>query len=257
MPFTLDITSNIAEIRYTKMFRKMFTLSFDDGTVQDVRFIELIDKYDLRATFNINSGFFGQKHTINHIGYPCLHDDLEASSIKQVYRNHEVAAHTLTHPNLKNVADDGEVIRQVLEDQKTLEALVEKPVFGMAYPCGGDCYDDRVASLILNNTPVRYARTTDSHHTFAIPENFMKWHPTCDQRDEKLFELAEEFIAAEPTEDMLFYVWGHSFELDKPVCDWNRFERFCELISHRREITYMTNGEVYNYITKKRAESND
>ena len=48
------------------MFRKMLTLSFDDGTVQDKRFIKLIDKYNLRATFNLNSGFFGQKHRINH-----------------------------------------------------------------------------------------------------------------------------------------------------------------------------------------------
>lgn len=235
------------------MFRKILTFSFDDGTVQDERFIEILNKYDLRATFNINSGFFGQKHYIDHGGFHVLHDEIEEERIANVYRNHEIAAHTLTHPNLKNVNEDAEVIRQVLEDQKKLEQIAGKPVFGMAYPCGGACYDERVIKLITENTPIKYARTTNSHHTFALPEDFMQWHPTCDQRDDRLFELAEQFISAEPTEDMLFYVWGHSFELDKSDKPWERFEKFCELICHRREITYMTNGEVYKYVTKKRS----
>ena len=234
------------------MYRKMLTLSFDDGTVQDIRFIELIDKYDLRATFNINSGFFGQKHRITHGGFDVCHDDLDAETARRIYRNHEVAAHTVTHPNLKRVEDDAEVIRQVLEDCKALTSALDKEIVGMAYPCGGDCYDQRVIDLILKSTPVRYARTTNSHGTFALPENFMEWHPTCDQRDDRLFELADRFIDAEPTEDMLFYVWGHSFELDKGDKGWERFESFCEKVAHRRDITYMTNGEIYRYITGKR-----
>jgi peptidoglycan/xylan/chitin deacetylase (PgdA/CDA1 family) len=235
---------------------KAITFSYDDGTVQDIRLIELLNKYNLKCTFNLNSELLSTPNILIRDNKRINHYKIHKNDVKYVYEGHEIAVHTLTHPNLTKCEDD-EVIRQVELDRQNLSELAGYDVVGMAYPCGGDCYDDRVASLILNNTPIRYARTTDSHHTFAIPENFMKWHPTCDQRDDKLFELAEEFIAAEPTEDMLFYVWGHSFELDKPICDWNRFERFCELISHRREITYMTNGEVYNYITKKRAESND
>ena len=233
------------------MFRKMFTMSFDDGTVQDKRFIALIDKYNLRATFNLNSGFFGQKHRIVHQGIDVCHDEVEREEVRQLYRNHEVAVHTLTHPNLKRTADDSEVIRQVKEDYDALTELSGKEIIGMAYPCGGDCYDERVIKLITENTPVRYARTTNSHHTFALPENFMEWHPTCHQNDELLMKLGEDFINAEPTEDMLFYLWGHSFEFDKYE-SWERFEAFCELISGRREITYMTNGEVYRYIIKNR-----
>ena len=74
------------------MVRKMFTLSFDDNTVQDERFIELIDKYNLRATFNINTAFFGRKHNIIHQGIDVCHDDLDADKVKYLYRNHEVAA---------------------------------------------------------------------------------------------------------------------------------------------------------------------
>ena len=36
---------------------KIVSLSFDDGTIYDVRFTELLNKYNLRATLNLNSGF--------------------------------------------------------------------------------------------------------------------------------------------------------------------------------------------------------
>ena len=35
--------------------RKIFLLSFDDGTVWDKRFVELLNKYGMKATFNLNS----------------------------------------------------------------------------------------------------------------------------------------------------------------------------------------------------------
>lgn len=35
---------------------KYFLLSFDDGTIYDRRFVELLNKYNIRGTFNLNSG---------------------------------------------------------------------------------------------------------------------------------------------------------------------------------------------------------
>ena len=237
------------------MFRKMFTMSFDDGTVQDRRFIELIDKYNLRATFNINSGLFSQKHNIVHQEIPVCHDEIDACELATLYRNHEIAVHTVTHPNLKN-CDDETIIYQVSQDYKTLSELSGKEIIGMAYPSGGENYNEHVKKLISDNCPIHYARTIKSHRTFALPTDFMEWHPTCHQNDPQLMELAKAFIDAEPTEDMLFYLWGHSFEFDK-FKSWEAFEEFCALISKRSDITYMTNAEVYRYITKSREKSQE
>ena len=41
--------------------KKAITFSFDDGVSQDAALIEILDRYGLKATFNINSGFFGMK----------------------------------------------------------------------------------------------------------------------------------------------------------------------------------------------------
>ena len=39
--------------------KKYLVLSFDDGTIYDRRFIELLNKYNLPATLNLNSGLGG------------------------------------------------------------------------------------------------------------------------------------------------------------------------------------------------------
>ena len=40
--------------------RKAFTISYDDGVTQDIRLIELLNKYQIKGTFNLNSGLLGQ-----------------------------------------------------------------------------------------------------------------------------------------------------------------------------------------------------
>lgn len=39
--------------------KKAITFSYDDGVTQDIRLIELLDKYGLKCTFNLNSGLQG------------------------------------------------------------------------------------------------------------------------------------------------------------------------------------------------------
>ena len=38
---------------------KAVTFSYDDAVTQDKRLIEIFHKYDLKATFNLNSGLLG------------------------------------------------------------------------------------------------------------------------------------------------------------------------------------------------------
>lgn len=71
------------------------------------------------------------------------HYKAHREDVKTIYDSHEVAAHTLTYPNLTR-RDDAEVIRQVEMDRLNLSELVWYVVVGMAYPCGGVNNDDRV-----------------------------------------------------------------------------------------------------------------
>ena len=35
--------------------RKAFNITYDDGVLQDVRFVQLLNRYGLKGTFNLNS----------------------------------------------------------------------------------------------------------------------------------------------------------------------------------------------------------
>ena len=45
--------------------KKAFTLSYDDGQIYDRRFVDLLDRYGLRATFHLNSGKLGTGNEID------------------------------------------------------------------------------------------------------------------------------------------------------------------------------------------------
>lgn len=224
--------------------KKAVTFSYDDGVVQDRRLIAMFDKYGLKATFNLNSGLFGQTSKIHRNNIDLDHTRFSADEIREVYRGHEVAAHTLTHPLLPELEEE-EIIRQVDCDRRNLEELAGYPVCGMAYPCGGQNNDDRVAGIIGRCTPIRYARTIVSSYSFDLQSNILRFNPTVHHMEfDRLFSLGDEFISLKPDTPKIFYIWGHSYEFDYRPEYWDRMEEFCRMISRHEDIFYGTNSEV-------------
>ena len=220
---------------------KAFTLSFDDGCRQDIRLIKILNKYGLKGTFNLNSGFLGTPATLERNGHTVNFDKVSADEVNDIYRGHEIAVHTLTHPVLCEL-NECTVIRQVEEDRRALEAICGYKVVGMAYP--GGLFDERVVNVIAKNTPIKYSRTVVSTYNFDLQSDLLGFNPTVYYIEvDKLFELAEKFIALKPVKPQLFYVWGHSFEMDADYISWEMFEEFCKLISGRDDIFYGTNRE--------------
>ena len=43
---------------------KVLTLSYDDGVVQDIRLMEILNKHGIKATFNINTGMYIPEDTV-------------------------------------------------------------------------------------------------------------------------------------------------------------------------------------------------
>ncbi len=223
---------------------KAITFSYDDGVTQDQRLIELFNKYGLKCTFNLNSGFFGQSGMLLREGVSVAHCKPRKEEIRGIYEGHEIAAHTLTHPDLSALSDE-EVIRQVEEDRVALSEVAGYDVVGMAYPCGSHCMNAHVADLIRNHTGIRYARTTTQTHNFDLQDDLIIFNPTVYHHDEwdDMLRLGEEFIALKPDTPKLFYIWGHAYEFDIHK-DWERFEEFCRLISGKDDIFYGTNKET-------------
>ena len=223
---------------------KAVTFSYDDGVTQDIKLIELLNKYNLKATFNINSDLLAKPGMLMREEQRISHYKIHPEQLAEIYKDHEVAVHTLTHPRLTTL-DDSEIIRQVEEDRKNLEKLVGYPVVGMAYPCGGENNDDRVAEIIKNNTKIKYCRTITNTDSFDIQDNLYRFNPNVYHimETDRLMEMGKNFIALKPDKPQIFYIWGHSYEFDFPN-KWNEIEDFFKLISNRDDIFYGTNSEV-------------
>lgn len=216
---------------------KAFTLSYDDGVYNDVRFVELINRYGLKCTFNLNSGIMTPDHRFTCKGKEIRR--LGKDEIGSLYDGHEIAAHGLTHPHPLELDDDA-LRHEISEDISRLEQQFGKRPVGFAYPYGE--YDDRLCRILEENG-IKYARTVNSTGSFDLQTDLIRFNPTCHHNDPQLMEHARRFAESKPDKPQLFYLWGHSFEFEADN-SWEMFEEFCKYISGRDDIFYATNAEV-------------
>lgn len=245
-------------------FKKYFTLSFDDGLEQDKLTLEMMRKYGIKGTFNLNSGLFGQKSYIKYIikygvsnvpkniGEPISGefadaDRIPADEICQVYEGMELATHGVTHANLSELSSE-ELRMELLPDKESLQTFTDIPVVGHAFPFGKT--SDLVETFLKENNFL-YARGVTSEkatRNFAFPDNPLNFNPTCWHIDDDIEQLIDQFIAAEPTDgDLLFYMWGHGYEFDFPALKGLRdtYERIFDKIASHDEIIKCTNAEAF------------
>ncbi len=216
---------------------KILTFSYDDGVQFDERLMDIFERYGMRCTWNLNSGLMSEDKTFQkeHVQIRRMSPD----KMKKVYKDHEIAVHMVTHPDPTTLSDE-ELYHELRDDKETLEKVFNRSVQGMAYPFGR--YDDRVVKAV-GDCGLRYARTVHSSRGFKMPQDPLRLSATCHHNDEKLFELAETFLAAKSEEPMLFYVWGHSYEFEVDN-NWQRIEDFCRIMSGREDIAYLTNAQA-------------
>ena len=223
---------------------KALTLSYDDGVVQDIRLIDIMNKHGLKGTFNINSGRYFPEDGVREKYY----GRMKLSEAKELYINsgHEVAVHAYTHPFLEKI-ESAAVVNEIIEDRKSIEREYKTLARGMAYPFG--TYSEKVID-ILKNCGICYSRTTKSTENFEVPTKWLALDPTCHHNNPRLMELAKRFVEEKPrfaVANWLFYLWGHSYEFDNDD-NWNVIEEFAEYVGGKDDIWYATNIEIYDYI---------
>lgn len=220
---------------------RALTLSYDDGIEQDRRFVEILNRYKLKCTFNLNSA-------LNVVRDEWVSDHevivrrMPPEELPGLYAGHEAAMHMAHHPHPTELTDE-ELTRETVNDRDFHTKLFGYPVRGMAYPFGD--YNDHVIA-VLGALGVVYARTVVSTYGFGLPEEWLAWHPTCHHIESEMEPLWTSFLACDD-ELALYYLWGHSYEFDTRQ-EWDRIEKFCETAGGHKDVYYATNMEIYDYI---------
>ena len=222
---------------------KALTLSYDDGVEQDIRLVEIMKKYGLKGTFNLNSGLYAPEGKVYPEGQ--VHRRMTKQRAQELFIDSgmEVAVHSYTHPWLEQLPVNV-CTMEVIRDREALEEDYDCIVRGMAYPMG--TFDDEVVE-VLKQCGIAYARTTVSTEKFDIPTDWLRMPATCHHNNPKLMELAQQFVNNTWRKPALFYLWGHSYEFEGKD-NWNVIEEFAEYIGNHDDIWYATNIEIYDYI---------
>lgn len=216
---------------YPGFRNKALTISYDDGLWSDVHLLEILNRYGIRGTFNLNSGCMTEERRIGKEKIPAL------------YKGHEIAPHGVKHLTLARCPMT-DVVKEILEDRQALEELTGEIVCGHAYPNGS--YSPEIKTL-LPSLGIHYARTATDTGLYTHPQDFYEWNPTC-HHNNRLMYHAKEFLSFDlPQFQYLFYVWGHSYEFDRDN-NWDVIEEFCKMIGGREDIWYATNAEVCHYL---------
>lgn len=228
--------------------RKAFTLSYDDGVIQDRRLAELFRQHGLKCSFNLGSGVLGEQAVRSFPEREIDVSKIRAEEVETIYRGHEICGHGLYHSALSSIGTPL-AMYEIIEDKRRLEAISGRPLKMFAYPFG--LYNDKVVE-ILSLAGYQGARTVHSTHRFDIPEDFLRWDPTCHHDDEGLMELARQFVEDGGYAPMLFYVWGHAYEFDGND-NWQRIEALAEFICrYPEQIWFASNGEIIDYVNAYR-----
>lgn len=228
---------------------KAVTFSYDDGSKDDVRFLDVINKYNLKCTFNLVGELVESE------------ERLTKDYIKEniLAKGHEIAVHGYYH-RAQNKIRPIEGIRDILDCRILLEREFGIIVRGMAFPdTAVNRFQEPEAfkrvKKYIEDLDIAYVRSAGGDNDkFKLPDEWYNWMPTAHHDNPQIFEYMEKFINLDVSKlyismrtPKLFYVWGHSFEFERNQ-NWEHLDEICQKISGKDDIWYATNMEIYEYV---------
>jgi len=231
--------------------RVIFTTSWDDGHVLDLRLADLLAEHGVRGTFYVPVKF---EHRLG------------VSDLRRL-RNlgMEVGAHTVNHVDLTATSDP---LGELVNGKSYLEDVLGEEVTAFAYPFGR--FDSRVSRL-AQSAGYRLARTTVAFSTrrsfnpYKMPTSFQfmpqkravharhalrEWNwngllTWCGQWRCKtsLRHLGQLTLEEARCSNGVVHIWGHSWEIDSHGL-WQELKTSLREIQQQPGLISMTNSEV-------------
>ncbi|MBO5892387.1 MAG: polysaccharide deacetylase family protein [Oscillospiraceae bacterium] len=227
--------------------RKVFTLSYDDSQTCDRPLVEMMRKYGVKGTFNVNSaqnledGIPAEKRPWRPMSL--------AECVELYGDDMEIAIHGAHHPYWDRMPS-AQAMADILEDRRNLEKATGKIIRGAAYPYGS--YTEDVLE-ILRLLDIQYCRGVDCSKStkLSAEPDWLRLQPTCWHGDPELMQIAEDFLRVGGYFLHMLYVYGHTHEF---VVDdnWQVMEALLKKVSNREDIWYATNIEIVEYMKASR-----
>lgn len=225
--------------------RKAFNVTYDDGVLQDVRFVELLNQYQLKGTFNLNSAMLESEFSWTHETGAVV-KRLSSAAAAHLYLGHEVASHTLTHPYMDHLTKE-EIMHELAQDKANLGQLFGREIRGFAVPFE---YYSELIKRCVEECGFEYARISEESYSFTPPSDYYHWCATVFHCHDALENLTQQFIETDE-ELALFQIVGHSYDLDIEN-RWALMEQIFQRIHQQEDVLPMTTIDVVDYLKAMR-----
>lgn len=225
------------EKTYRNKYLKAVTFSFDDGVNNDIKVVNLLNKYGLKATFNINTGKASHDDKWIFEGKEVYHLTLE--EMKNYYKGHEIASHSFSHPHIEKLTHQ-EKNEEIKKDLFNIEHNFQQKVKGFISPYG--VRDDDLF-LVMKENNILFGRGVFNTHKFDIPKNLLDYQPSLRMFEKDFDKVVDEFIKLKPTKKQVLFIWTHSYEINTKE-RWDEFENLLIKLSKQKDIYFCANSEA-------------
>ena len=215
---------------------------WDDGVATDIRLIEILRKYQAKATFNLCPGLFQEEriepHWLEPVGRAWSISRKAFSGgrvgkneLLETYDGFQVASHCWKHETVGRGISDQEFLKGAVDARNFLEDLFQHECRGFAWPCGQHTPE---TERMLAEAGFRYGRTTEYTADVIACANPLVLNSNCHFMNPSFWEIFEK---SNPTG--VFYFWGHSYELMDCPQFWERFELMIKSFSEDPETEWV------------------
>ena len=251
------------------MKKIIVTTSWDDGSVEDLRILNLLNKYNLKGTFyvpkNINFEIKKGKYL----------QRISDKEILEIAKTQEIGAHTMNHTYLNKLHGD-ELYSEIKNSKDWIELLLNKKI--RVFACPGGIFNSEIIETIkksgfiganvggIFNVEIKdpFLVGFSAHCYPCFPKNkewglFLKSKITLGRirvniKGIKKFNLpiisilrwnilAKNIFNYILENGGIFHLHGHSWEIERYKI-WDDLEDILKYISNRDNVLYLTNSET-------------
>jgi hypothetical protein len=213
---------------------------WDDGVATDIRLIEILRKYNAKATFNLCPGRFQAERIEAHWrDTPGREWSIRGftgglvgkNELLKVYDDFQVASHCWCHETVGRGVSDADFLKAAVDARNFLEDLFQRECRGFAWPCGQHSPE---TEHMLEEAGFRYGRTTGNVADVTACANPLALDSNCHFMNTSFWKIFED---AKPTG--VFYFWGHSYEMMDCPQFWSRFELMIKTLSEDPDVEWV------------------
>lgn len=186
-------------------------ISFDDASQGDADLADMLVKYGMES-----QTVFYWPVLPGAVNEPKHRKSLSIDQMRNIAQTFEIGSHTVTHRHLTRISID-EAKYEIKQSKVDLEKMFSHPIRKFCYPRG---YANPEIQEIVKDAGYDSARGVTVGHVQHSQNPYYEntsVHVGCDRKEyggKPWYDYAIDMLeTASQTEDSVFHMWGHAYEL--------------------------------------------